>query len=165
MRNTLQNQNPYFSNSFRIVMAILLTGGTGKTSTRLARFLQNERIPFLLASRRGASAAPIGMPAVKFDWLDKTTWQSPFQHRFANGSTISAVYMMEPLVSEPWIPLNDFIDYSSKHYGVKRFVLVAGTSAELGKPGMGMVWQHFLNRGVDFCVLRPSWFMGMIWFH
>jgi nucleoside-diphosphate-sugar epimerase len=165
MRNTLQNQNPYFSNSLHIVMAILLTGGTGKTSTRLARFLQNEHIPFLLASRRGTSAAPSGMPAVKFDWLDKTTWQSPFQHKFANGSTISAVYMMEPLVSEPWIPLNDFIDYASQDHGAKRFVLVAGTSSELGKPGMGMVWQHFLDRGVDFCVLRPSWFMGMFWFH
>jgi nucleoside-diphosphate-sugar epimerase len=166
MRNTLQNQNPYFPNSFHIVMAILLTGGTGKTSTRLARLLQNQHIPFLLASRRGTSAAPPpGMPAVKFDWLDKTTWQIPFQHKFADGSNISAVYMMEPLVSEPWIPLNDFIDYASKDHDVKRFVLVAGTSSELGKPGMGMVWQHFLDRGVDFCVLRPSWFMGMFWFH
>lgn len=143
-------------------MAILLTGGTGKTSTRLARFLQNENIPFLLASRRGASAAPLGMPAVKFDWLDKSTWQTPFQYKFADGSAISAAYLMEPLVSEPWIPLNEFIDYAGKEHGVKRFVLVAGTSSEPGKPGMGMVWQHFLDRGVEFCVLRPSWFMGML---
>lgn len=141
-------------------MAILLTGGTGKTSTRVAPFLQNENIPFLLASRRGASAAPAGMPAVKFDWLDKHTWQSPFHHKFADGSAISAVYLMEPVVPEPWVPLNEFIDYASKEHGVKRFVLVAGTSSEPGKPGMGMVWQHFLDRGVDFCVLRPSWFMG-----
>ncbi|RMJ26911.1 hypothetical protein PHISP_02218 [Aspergillus sp. HF37] len=140
-------------------MAILLTGGTGKTSTRIARFFQNENIQFLLASRRGTSAASPGMPAVNFDWLDKATWQRPFQHKFADGSTISAVYMMEPPVSEPWIPLNDFIDYASKDHGVERFVLVAGTSSELGEPGMGMVWQHFLDRGVDFCVLRPSWFM------
>lgn len=57
-------------------MAIILTGGTGKTSIRVARFLQNENIPFVLASRRGQSAAPPDMPAVKFDWLDKDTSHS-----------------------------------------------------------------------------------------
>ncbi|KFZ00293.1 hypothetical protein V500_01106 [Pseudogymnoascus sp. VKM F-4518 (FW-2643)] len=140
-------------------MRVLLTGGTGKTSVRLARFLQNENIPFLLASRRGLSAAPSGMPAVKFDWLDQSTWKEPFQYRFAEGGTISAIYLMEPLVAEPWKPMNEFIDYARTEYGVGRFVLVAGSSAEPSQPGMGMVWQHFLDTGVDYCVLRPSWFM------
>ncbi|KAJ5958563.1 uncharacterized protein N7479_005713 [Penicillium vulpinum] len=140
-------------------MRVLLTGGTGKTSVRLARFLQNENITFLLASRRGPSAAPSGMPAVKFDWLDKSTWKEPFQYRFAEGGSISAIYLMEPLVAEPWKPMNEFIDYARKEYGVGRFVLVAGSSAEPSRPGMGMVWQHFLETGVDYCVLRPSWFM------
>ncbi|OQE43094.1 hypothetical protein PENCOP_c003G03057 [Penicillium coprophilum] len=124
-------------------MPVLLTGGTGKTSVRLARFLQNENIPFLLASRRGPSAAPSGMPAIKFDWLDQSTWKEPFQYRFSGGMTISAIYLMEPLVDEPWKPMNEFIDYARKEHG----------------PGMGMVWQHFLDTGVDYCVLRPSWFM------
>ena len=88
-----------------VIMPVLLTGGTGKTSVRLARFLQNENIPFLLASRRGLSAAPSGMPAVQFDWLDQSTWKEPFQHRFAGGGTISAIYLMEPLVAEPWKPM------------------------------------------------------------
>lgn len=142
-------------------MRVLLTGGTGKTSVRLARFLQNENIPFLLASRRGPSAAPSGMPAVKFDWLDQSTWKEPFQYRFAGGGSISAIYLMEPLVAEPWKPMNEFIDYARKEHGVGRFVLVAGSSAEPSQPGMGMVWQHFLDTGVDYCVLRPSWFMGV----
>ncbi|KAJ5173849.1 uncharacterized protein N7500_001780 [Penicillium coprophilum] len=120
-------------------MRVLLTGGTGKTSVRLARFLQNENIPFLLASRRGPSAAPSGMPAVKFDWLDQSTWKEPFQYRFSGGGTISAIYLMEPLVDEPWKPMND--------------------STELSHPGMGMVWQHFLDTRFDYCVLRPSWFI------
>ena len=144
-----------------VIMPVLLTGGTGKTSVRLARFLQNENIPFLLASRRGLSAAPSGMPAVQFDWLDQSTWKEPFQHRFAGGGTISAIYLMEPLVAEPWKPMNEFIDYARKEHGVSRFVLVAGSSAEPSQPGMGMVWQHFLDTGVDYCVLRPSWFMGV----
>ncbi|GAQ12175.1 festuclavine dehydrogenase [Aspergillus lentulus] len=140
-------------------MAILLTGGSGKTSIRVARFLQNDNIPFLLASRRGQSAAPPDMPAVKFDWLDKDTWQIPFDYKFVNDQVISAIYLMEPQAPEPWKPLNEFINYALEEHGVRRFVLVAGSSAECGKPGMGMVWQHFLDRQVDWCVLRPSWFM------
>ncbi|KAH1785151.1 hypothetical protein KXX35_009792 [Aspergillus fumigatus] len=62
-------------------MAVLLTGGTGKTSIRVARFLQNGNVPYVLASRRGQSAAPPDMPAVKFDWLDKDTWRIPFDYK------------------------------------------------------------------------------------
>ncbi len=47
-------------------MAILLTGGTGKTSTRLAKLLQDANIPFVLTSRKGQAGAPSGMEAVKF---------------------------------------------------------------------------------------------------
>ncbi|OJJ79564.1 uncharacterized protein ASPGLDRAFT_180863 [Aspergillus glaucus CBS 516.65] len=140
-------------------MAILLIGGTGKTAVRLARFLQNNGHQFLLASRRGQSAAPAGMPAVRFDWTDKASWKEAFEYRFAAGEKVKAIYLMEPLVAEPWKPMNEFIDYLHHEQGVGRFVLVAGTSSQPGKPGMGMVWQHFLDTGVDYAVLRPSWFM------
>ncbi|MCJ1251585.1 hypothetical protein MMC30_008820 [Trapelia coarctata] len=140
-------------------MAILLTGGTGKTSVRLARLLQDAKVPFLLASRRGESAAPSGMPAVKFDWLDSQTWGVPFQYKFPDGEKISAVYMMVPIVDDPETSMNAFIDYAKKEHGVSRFVLIAGTSAEPGKAGVGMVWKHFLDIGVEYCVLRPTWFM------
>jgi festuclavine dehydrogenase len=39
-------------------------------------------------------------------------------------------------------------------------VLCAGTTAARGQDGMGRVWDAFVERGVEFCVLRPSWFMG-----
>lgn len=145
-------------------MAILLTGGTGKTSVRLARLLEEANIPFLLASRRGEAAAPSGMPATKFDWLDSTTWEKLFQQglHFPHGETISAVYMMVPIVSDPEISMNAFIDYAVRKHSVKRFVLIAGSSAEPGKPGVGKVWQHFLDVGVEYCVLRPTWFMGTL---
>lgn len=141
-------------------MAILLIGGTGKTAVRLARFLQNDNHQFLLASRRGQSAAPQGMPAVQFDWTDRETWKQPFEYRFAAGEKVKAIYLMQPVIEEPWKPMNEFIDYARQEQGVGRFVLVAGTSSQLGKPGLGMVWQHFVQTGVDYCVLKPSWFMG-----
>jgi festuclavine dehydrogenase len=141
-------------------MAILLTGGTGKTSVRVARLLQDTNIPFLLASRRGVTGAPSGMPAINFDWLDPSTFERPFQYRFPGGETISTVYVMSPTVEDPETSMNAFVDYAVKEHGVKRFVLVAGSSAEPGKPGVGKVWQHFLDLGIEYCVLRPTWFMG-----
>ncbi|KAK9241534.1 hypothetical protein V1506DRAFT_517935 [Lipomyces tetrasporus] len=71
-------------------MAVLLTGGTGKTSVPM----QGAKIPFLLASRRGEAAAPSGMPATKFDWLDSSTFENSFQHKSPDREGISAVYLL-----------------------------------------------------------------------
>lgn len=142
-------------------MAILLTGGTGKTSIGIAHLLQDAKIPFLLASRRGQTAAPSGMPATNFDWLDSSTFAKPFEHKFPSGESISAVYLIAPSVMEPHISVNAFIDYVIKEHGVKRFVVLGGSSIEVGGAHMGKVWQHLLDSHVDCCVLRPTWFMGV----
>lgn len=142
-------------------MAVFLTGGTGKTSIRIAPLLQDANIPFVLGSRRGASAAPSGTDAVKFDWLDDSTFPNPFEHKFPTGKTISAVYLIAPEVEEPAPSMNAFVDYAIKEHGVKRFVLLGGTSAKPGGRHVGKVWQHLLDIGVDYAVLNPSWFMGM----
>ncbi|KAJ7078908.1 hypothetical protein B0H15DRAFT_924719 [Mycena belliarum] len=133
-------------------MSILLTGGTGKTSTRLAKLLDTANVPFLLTSRRGPDAAS-EYPIVEFDWTDETTWP-----KLLDNGRIDAVYMMEPQVAQPWVPMIKFVDFA-KEKGVKRFVLCAGTSAAVGKDGMGKVWEHYIKSGVEYCVLRPSWFM------
>lgn len=143
-------------------MAILITGGTGKTSIRLARLLQDAKISFIVASRRAESAAPSGMLATKFDWLDPTTFENPFRHKFAEGEGISAVYLVAPEVADPAPPMNSFIDHAFQQHGVKRFVLLAGSTAEPGGHHVGKVWQHLLDMGAEYCVLRPSWFMGAL---
>ena len=94
-------------------MAILVTGGTGKTSSRLGRLLQAANVPFVSASRRGTGAASSGMSAVKFDWLDSSTFQNPFQHKFSGGETIKAVYLIAPEVHNPEVSMNAFIDYAN----------------------------------------------------
>jgi festuclavine dehydrogenase len=136
-------------------MTILLTGGSGKTATRVAALLAADKKSFFLGSRQGPDAASHGYRTVKFDMGDESTWTEPFRN-----TQIEAVYLMEPRIEEPWVPMNKFVDLA-KNQGVKRFVLCAGTSAAIGKDGMGRVWEHFIKSGVDYCVLRPSWFMGM----
>lgn len=135
-------------------MSILLIGGTGKTATRIAALLAASKKPVLLASRRGPDATSNGHPAVKFDWTVESTWPGLFE----NGH-IEAVYMISPQISQPWVPMIKFVDFA-KEKGVGRFVLCAGTTAAIGEDGMGRVWEHFIKSRVDFCVLRPSWFMG-----
>ncbi|KAI0849457.1 NAD(P)-binding protein [Daldinia vernicosa] len=134
-------------------MSILLTGGSGKTAPRVAALLAADKRPYLLGSRQGPSAGSDGHPTVKFDMSDESTWTKPFE-----STQIKAVYMMEPRISEPWVPMNKFVDLAKKQ-GVNRFVLCAGNSATIGKDGMGRVWEHLIKSGVDYCVLRPSWFM------
>ena len=134
-------------------MAILLTGGTGKTSIRVSKLLREKEVSFLLASRNPPSSTSSSYH-VRFDWTDRATWPAVISHQ-----SIRAVYMMEPQVAQPWIPMVEFLDFAISR-GVKRFVLCAGTSTQRGKDGMGRVWDAFIEREVEFCVLRPSWFMG-----
>ncbi|KAL8717228.1 MAG: hypothetical protein Q9225_005513 [Loekoesia sp. 1 TL-2023] len=140
-------------------MAILLTGGTGKTSTRLAKLLQDAGIPFLLASRRGEAAAPPGMPAIRFDWLDESTYTGPFEYSFPKGEKITAIYLVAPDVADPVPSMNAFIDYALEKHGVKRFVLLTGAATEKGGHHTGKVWEHLVDKRVEFCVLRATWFM------
>ncbi|KAI9849499.1 MAG: hypothetical protein M1837_004119 [Sclerophora amabilis] len=140
-------------------MAILLTGGAGKTSSRVARFLQDAQIPFLVASRKGEAGAPPGMPATKFDWLDSATFENPFQHQFPGGERIAAVYLVAPPVPDPVPPMKAFVDFAIEKHGVKRFVLLTGTSDEKGGGYTGKLWQYFIDIGVEYCVLQATWFM------
>lgn len=142
-------------------MAILLTGGTGKTSMHIARSLQESNIPFLLASRKVEAAAPLGMPATNFDWLDSSTYENPFKHEHLHGERISVVYLVAPEVQDPAPSMNAFIDVAVKKHGVKRFVLLSSTLVTKGGHYTGQVWQHMEDIGVDHTVLLATWFMGI----
>ncbi|GAB7351850.1 hypothetical protein MBLNU459_g2407t1 [Dothideomycetes sp. NU459] len=135
-------------------MAVLLTGGTGKTSVRIAQLLQAANVPFLLASRN-----PTGTQATRFDWLDESTFKNPFAHKFPTGERIRAVYLIAPQVQDPVEPMNAFINLAVREHGVRRFVLLTGSSVEKGGYYTGKVWSHLEEIGVEHCVLRATWFM------
>ncbi|KAF2083567.1 NAD(P)-binding protein [Saccharata proteae CBS 121410] len=144
-------------------MTILLTGGTGKTSTAIASLLRETNDPYILASRKPAASTSTNR-TTRFDWLDRSTWLNPFTD---SASPISAIYLVAPETSDPATPMNALVDFARNEHGVKRFVLMAGSSAKPGNEShhVGRVWQHLKDvresggGEVGYVVLRPSWFM------
>ncbi|KAF4570974.1 hypothetical protein EYR36_001757 [Pleurotus pulmonarius] len=148
-------------------MAILVTGGGGKTSKAISSQLKDAGIPFVVGSTRGTSASLPGIEAIKFDWTDESTYSTPFQHEFPGGEKITAVYIVPGPAADPSPSINAFVDYAMKEQGVKRFVLCGGESLKKGGPYVGTVWSHFEEVGAEYLVLRPTWFLEnyLDWFY
>jgi uncharacterized protein YbjT (DUF2867 family) len=132
---------------------ILLLGGTGKVSTAIAALMKENDHPTILAARKGT--APPGFTGCKFDWLDSTTYNAPFE----KAQNINAVFLVAPAVADVAPPMRAFIDFA-RTKGVKRFVLLSASVFEAGGPAMGQAHGYLIELGVEFTVLRPSWFMG-----
>lgn len=140
-------------------MSILLTGGTGKTSLRIARILSSADVPYIVASRSGKSPIRDGLPCT-FDWNDESTWKNPWNL----SPDVKAVWLVAPPSFEPVKVMKPFIEMARKR-GCERFVLLSTTVAEEGGPLMGAVHAYLKGlgeaEGVEWCAMRPTWFMGM----
>jgi len=134
-------------------MKVLLTGGTGKTALRIAALLHSAEVPFLVTSRSGKFPAPY--EGILFDWLDESTYDAPF-----NGTGIDRVYLVAPPVLDMFGPMKKFIDLAVSK-GVKRLVLLSGSLLldENNPLAMDLVHKYIIGLGIDYCVLRPTWFM------
>jgi uncharacterized protein YbjT (DUF2867 family) len=139
-------------------MTILLTGGTGKTGTPLADALHAAKLPFIIATRSGKAPAPYN--AVTFDWNDPTTFENPFKA----DPNIDRVYIVGPIgVYEPLTLVRPFIDLA-RSKGVKRFVLLSASQvgpSDGADAILGAIHKYLIDIGVDYAVLRPTWFHGM----
>lgn len=143
-------------------MTILVTGSSGKTSSRLASLLRESSHPFLIASRSGSAPSPY--TAVRFDWLDPSTYPGVFTCPQAQQSPITAVYIVAPSVADLVTPVKSFIDFA-KEKGVKRFVLLSSSGVDKGHHLLGKVHALLEDSGSEWTVLRASWFMGTLSFH
>lgn len=124
-------------------MSILLTGGTGKTSLRIARLLSSANIPYVLASRSGT--APSAFPdarACRFDWNDSSTWANPF----AVSADIKAVWLVAPGLLEPMKAVGSFVALA-RGKGCGRFVLLSASGFECGGPMLGEVHAYLKEVG------------------
>ena len=136
-------------------MTILVTGGTGKTGLILSRLLKDANHSVLIASRNGTAPSPY--KAVKFDWSDDKTFENPF----IADPNIDRVYLVLPPVIGQLDTVKTFIDLAISK-GVKRFVLLTASVAEIGGPVLELMWkvhEYLINIKVEYTVLRPTWFI------
>src|SRR4051812_16282263 len=117
-------------------MAALITGGTGKTGSILAKLLHEANYPFVIASRSGKTTG--AHRGVHFDWFDSNTFLNPFDA----DPGIDRVLLIPPTGTIAAVSVvGPFLDLAIKK-GVKRFVLLASTEARVGSPGVGMIHQY-----------------------
>ncbi|KDR71663.1 hypothetical protein GALMADRAFT_254040 [Galerina marginata CBS 339.88] len=133
-------------------MTTLITGGTGKTGGKLAQLLHDAKHDVLIATRSGVAPAPF--KAVKFDWFDERTFENPFEL----DANIDKLYLVLPSVIDVLPVVKPFIDLALSK-GVKRVVFLSASAVEKGGPAQGKVWEYLVDVGVDYAVLRPTWFI------
>ena len=150
--------------SFFATMAVLLTGGTGKTAKNIVPLLEKAKLPYVATSRSPKESA--ASPTAKFDWLDNSTWDNAFTHSSLGNNKISAIYLVAPPGHEdPGVVMNGFVDYARNKHGVKRFVLLAGSPTDINDPNLGKTWKYLKGlqeegKDIEWAVLRPTWFQG-----
>ncbi|KAH9487303.1 Agroclavine dehydrogenase [Psilocybe cubensis] len=137
-------------------MTTLITGGTGRTGLGLAKLLHAANYPVLIATRTGVAPAPF--KAVKFDWNDASTHEAAFD---TADPPVDRVYIVGPPASTDVALHTKFVELAISK-GVKRFALmsatVVGPDANSPFPA-GVVHQQLIDAGVDFVVVRPTWFI------
>ncbi|KAG4427442.1 hypothetical protein IFR05_017074 [Cadophora sp. M221] len=133
---------------------IFLTGGTGKVSSRLASILSAAGNPTIIASRSGTSFPLPNIHGVKFDWDKPETWSSAFEN-----ASITAAFLVAPPINDCAPPVIKFIDFSIGK-GVKRFVLLSASMLPVEDgPMMSQISKYIVGLGLEYAILRPSWFM------
>jgi uncharacterized protein YbjT (DUF2867 family) len=119
---------------------ILLTGATGKTGSRIAQKLSHMGYSIRMGSR---SANPA------FNWQDASTWPAALEG-------MDAVYIaFQPDLAVPGAieTIGTFID-TAVAAGVRQLVLLSGR----GEPEAEQCEQLVMQAGVDWTILRCSWF-------
>lgn len=141
-------------------MTILITAGTGKTAQKLVPYLTNSSTPFLLTSRNPKPSTTSSSPRyVAFDFTQPSTYPNAFPDDLT--TPIKAVYLVLPITEANAAEVTiDFVDYAVRQKGVKRFVVLTGTTATKGGPIVGQVWEKLGELGVEFTILRATWFTG-----
>lgn len=140
------------SNEVSTPTRILLTGGQGKTSSRIAQLLQAQGV---LVRRAGRSLPKpgdeqIGEP-VRFDWFDNSNHDQILQD-------VHAVYLVAPPSMNPEDVMIPFIR-KALDASVKRFVLLSSASIPEDGPVFGAVHRYLREHAPEWAVLRPSYFM------
>lgn len=124
---------------------ILITGGTGKTGSRLAVKLRERGLAPRIASRTP------GKGLTQFDWMNPATFASAVEG-------MQSVYLVAPGAADPLTAMRPFLDFALQS-DVQRFVFLSASSLEEGGPMLGQVNRYLKQNAPTWVVLRPTWFM------
>ena len=133
---------------------VLVTGPTGKVGRRLIPYLGRRGVAVRAASRSPVGAHA-GIEPVRFDWTDKSTYETA-------RKGVEAMY----LVPGP-IPQSEHADYvralldGATGTGVKRVVLLSSYGVERAPPEnpLRRIELAVESSGVPYTILRPVAFM------
>ncbi|GAB2783407.1 NmrA family NAD(P)-binding protein [Streptomyces daliensis] len=145
---------------------VLVTGGTGKTGSRVAAGLAALGHPVRAGSRRPSPGQPVDAPVdapvdrstdhpvrpVRFDWADPAT------HGPALDGT-RLLYLVAPLADpDPAAVMLPFLR-RARESGVRRAVLLSSSAITETGDGLSTVHRAVRDTFPEWAVLRPSWFM------
>ena len=119
---------------------ILVLGGTGKTGRRVAERLEARGVPLRIGSRSAATP---------FEWNDPSTWAPVLQ----DVTAVYIVYYPDLAVPGAADTIQAFTDQAVRS-GVEHLVLLAGRGEEEADRCERIVQAS----GVDWTILRPTWF-------
>lgn len=125
---------------------VLVTGGRGKTGSRVAARLGAAGTSSVI----GARTAPRPNER-RFDWADLSS-------AAAFDGCISA-YLVAPTDRTDHLSVMQPMLEHAMERGVRRFVLLSSSLFEPGAPMMGEVHAWLARNVPEWTVLRPSWFM------
>jgi uncharacterized protein YbjT (DUF2867 family) len=119
---------------------ILVLGSTGKTGSRVFNTLHAQGLPVRPGSRSAA---------LPFDWDNQATWAPVLEHVDA----VYVSYQPDLCVPEALAAITSFTQLAVKN-GVRKLVLLSGR----GEPEAQAAEQVIINAGVDWTIIRASWF-------
>ncbi|MEZ5346510.1 MAG: hypothetical protein R2681_13250 [Pyrinomonadaceae bacterium] len=119
---------------------IFVTGGTGKTGSRIVRGLKEKGVPVRIGSR---SASP------SFDWRNESGWDDCFE----NVESAYISYTPDLAVPGATDSIQSFVEKAKQH-GVRKLVLLSGRGEEEAQACEKIVQES----GLEWTIVRASWF-------
>ncbi|WP_404339708.1 NAD(P)H-binding protein [Pseudoalteromonas mariniglutinosa] len=126
---------------------ILVTGGRGKTGSRLIKILSDKGISHNVAAR-----VPEEENEIAFDWLNPEMAIKAFEG-------VTSAYIVAPTNTSEHGKIVIPILERAIDLGLRRIVLLSASAIEAGGPMMGQIHSWLINNAPEWTVLRPTWFM------
>ncbi|MCC5036350.1 NAD(P)H-binding protein [Streptomyces sp. WAC 00631] len=132
--------------------AVLVTGATGNTGSRVLSQLAPHGRPVRAAARHATAEALESGRSVRFDWYDPATHDDALHG-------VDRAYLVPPVGDpDPGAVMLPFLA-RARAAGVRRVVLLGSSAIPAGGPGVGRVHTTLPGMFEEWAVLRPSWFM------